>query len=92
MQLPSHRDHKETDTLAQAHKMAIDEFAAEIVKMGDEDLFELMTALEDASEADGERTDTDIVARIALVETEIESRFPGQLLAPFKKWQRARQS
>ena len=77
--------------MAQAHKMAIDEFAAEIAKMGDEDLFELMTALEDASEAEGDRTDTDIVARIALVETEIEGRFPGQLLAPFKEWQRAQQ-
>lgn len=75
--------------MAQAHKMDIDEFVEEIAKMGDEDVFELMTALEDASEADG-RTDTDIVARIALVETEIESRFPGQLLAPFKQWQRER--
>jgi hypothetical protein len=78
--------------LAQAHKMDIDEFATEIEKMSDEDLFELMTALEDASEADGNRTNTDIVARIALVETEIENRFPGQLLAPFKQWKLTRQS
>jgi hypothetical protein len=72
--------------------MDIDEFATEIEKMSDEDLFELMTALEDASEADGNRTDTDIVARIALVETGIENRFPGQLLAPFKQWKLTRQS
>ena len=77
---------QETDALAQAPKMDIDEFATEIEKMSDEDVFELMAALEQASEADGNRTDTDIVARIALVETEIESRFPGQLLAPFRNW------
>ena len=68
---------QETDALAQAPKMDIDEFATEIEKMSDEDVFELMAALEQASEADGNRTDTDIVARIALVETEIESRFPA---------------
>jgi hypothetical protein len=76
--------------LVQARKLAIDEFATEIARMADEDIFELMAALEDASEADGNRTDTDIVARIALVETEIEGRFPGQLLAPFKRWKETR--
>jgi hypothetical protein len=70
--------------------MDVEEFATEIAKMADDELFELMSALEVASEAEGARTDADVVSRIALVETEIESRFPGQLLAPFKKWKQTR--
>ena len=66
--------------------MDINELSTEIERMSDEDVFDLMAALEQASNADGNRTDTDIAARIALVETEIDSRFPGQLLAPFKHW------
>lgn len=49
--------------------MDIDEFASEIAKMADDEIFEPMNALEDASEAEG-KTDTDVVARTALVETE----------------------
>lgn len=76
--------------MAQARKMGVDEFALEIAKMSDDEVFELMSALENASEAEGTSTDSDIVARIALVETEIERRFPGELLAPYTQWKRAR--
>jgi hypothetical protein len=76
--------------MASVPKMDVAEFALAIEKMADEELFELMAALEEASEAEGGETDTDVVARMALVETEIESRFPGQLLTPFKRWKESR--
>ena len=76
--------------MAKTPKKNVAEFASTIEKMADEELFELMAALEDASELEGDNTDTDVVSRIALVETEIENRFPGQLLTPFKRWKETR--
>jgi hypothetical protein len=68
------------------------QFADRLVAMTDEELFELMKTLEDESEnvpADA-RDSSDVFARIAMVETHIEERFPGQLLAPYKDWQQRR--
>ena len=68
------------------------EFADDLATMTDEELFALMQTLEQQSEdvAVEARETSDVFARIALVETAIEDRFPGQLLAPYKDWQQRR--
>ena len=45
------------------------------------------SALEVTSELQRSTTDTDVVARMALVETDMEDRFPGQLLMLFQRWE-----
>jgi hypothetical protein len=68
------------------------DFADDLATMTDEELFALMRTLEAESEDIGTeaRETTDVFAKIALVETAIEDRFPGQLLAPYKEWQQRR--
>ncbi|APO77939.1 hypothetical protein AM571_PC00197 (plasmid) [Rhizobium etli 8C-3] len=68
------------------------DFAQSIEKWTDDEIFELLAKLEIDSEsvsASGE-LEPEIQAKINIVETEIEARFPGQLLAPFKKWKQDR--
>jgi hypothetical protein len=67
-------------------------FADGLAVMTDEELFALMQTLEDESEdvAPEERGTREVFAKIALVETSIEERFPGQLMTPYKDWQRRR--
>ncbi|EJZ18461.1 hypothetical protein RCCGEPOP_25372 [Rhizobium sp. Pop5] len=52
--------------------------------MNDDELFSTMSNLERASEAAEDVEE--ILARIALTETEIERRYPGELLAPYRNW------
>jgi len=68
------------------------EFADRLSAMTDEELFALMQKLEDESEdaPSEDRDSTEVFVRIAMVETAIEERFPGQLLAPYKDWQQRR--
>lgn len=68
------------------------DFADRLAAMGDEELFETMQGLEEESEdiRPDQRDGSDVFAKIALVETAIEDRFPGQLLAPYKDWQQRR--
>ncbi|NEI72502.1 hypothetical protein GR212_23330 [Rhizobium lusitanum] len=67
-------------------------FVDDLSMMPDDELFALMQTLEGESEdvAVEARETSDIFARIALVETAIEDRFPGQLLAPYKEWHQRR--
>lgn len=67
-------------------------FADRLSAMTDEEVFSLMQELETASESltPEHRANNDVFARIAMVETTIEDRFPGQMLAPYKKWQHRR--
>lgn len=64
------------------------EFATLLEAMIDDELFAAMRELERASEEvpAEKRDESEIFARIALAETAIEDRFPGQLLAPYKEW------
>ncbi len=65
-------------------------FADVLSAMAEEELYEAMRDLETKSEElsrAGQDT-SDVLARIAQVETEIETRFPGQKLAPYKNWKR----
>lgn len=67
-------------------------FTDRLAAMTEDELFETMDELERASAAirPEERDRSDVFARIALVETAIEDRFPGQLLAAYKDWQQRR--
>jgi hypothetical protein len=68
------------------------EFAQSIEKWTDDEVFELLVKLESESESASSREEVEIgiQARIIVVENEIETRFPGQILAPFKKWKQDR--
>lgn len=68
------------------------EFADRLGAMTDEEVFAMMQKLEETSESISpeNRDDSDVFAQIAMVETAIEDRFPGQLLAPYKDWKQRR--
>ena len=69
---------------------SIDDFASRLAAMIDDELYQTMELLEELSEAP-ERGDVDeILARIALIETEIERRHPGQLMRPYLDWKEAK--
>jgi len=63
-------------------------FEDQLSAMPDEELFALMRKLEGESEniPPEDRDSSEVFVRIAMVETAIEERFPGQLLAPYKDW------
>jgi hypothetical protein len=70
------------------------DFADDLSAMTDEELFALMQKLEHESEnvSSDERDASDVFAKIAMVETAIEGRFPGQLLASYKEWKQRQTS
>ena len=61
----------------------VSDFASRLEAMTSDEVFSAMNLLERHSE-DGDQDE--ILARIALVEEEIERRFPGQKLAPYRYW------
>jgi hypothetical protein len=61
-------------------------FETALATMTDDEVFEAMSQLESMSEREEE--DERALAFIQLAETEIERRFPGQALSPYKAWQR----
>lgn len=66
-------------------------YASGLAAMTDDEVFREMRALEERSEAGSTHVHVEleeILAQIALVEQEIEQRFPGQALAPYKLWRR----
>ena len=63
----------------------ISDFASRLEAMTIDEVVNAMSLLEKQSEDDvSERDET--LSRIALVEEEIERRFPGQKLAPYRDW------
>ncbi len=68
----------------------IEDLVARLETMTDEEVFITMCKLELASEAAGEEIRDEILARIALAESEIERRYPGQVLAPYREWKQRR--
>ncbi|PLK73189.1 hypothetical protein C0V73_00065 [Rhizobium sp. TH135] len=63
----------------------VSDLASRLEAMTDDEVFAAMKSLEMRSE-DSTSDRDEILARIALVEDEIERRFPGQLLAPYRQW------
>ncbi|WP_144576886.1 hypothetical protein [Agrobacterium sp. DE0009] len=49
----------------------------------DDELFQKMRGLEIRSEEEGL---DEVAAQVELTASEIENRFPGQALAPYKRW------
>ena len=66
------------------------EFARRLEAMSDDELFETMDKLEGTSETTPRDEDPHTFAKIVLTESVIERRFPGQLLQPYKAWQKNR--
>jgi uncharacterized protein YciU (UPF0263 family) len=64
----------------------VDDLARRLGAMIDDELFAVMELLEKASENPQQRDLDDVLARIALTETEIEKRYPGMLLLPYREW------
>ncbi|CDZ42324.1 Hypothetical protein NGAL_HAMBI1146_50900 [Neorhizobium galegae bv. officinalis] len=63
----------------------VSDFSSRLEAMTSDEVFTAMHSLERHSEDDvGDHDET--LARIALVEEEIERRFPGQKLAPYRDW------
>ncbi|MHC2569827.1 hypothetical protein [Rhizobium leguminosarum] len=63
----------------------ISNFAFRVEAMTIDEVFEAMSLLEKHSEDQvSDRDET--LSRITLVEEEIERRFPGQKLAPYRDW------
>ena len=78
--------------MAERQNFDAGDFADDLAVMTNEELFALMQTLEHESEdiVVEARETSDVFAKIALVETAIEDRFPGQLLAPYKEWRQRR--
>jgi ABC-type proline/glycine betaine transport system ATPase subunit len=68
---------------------SVEELASHFTAMSIEEVFATMRQLEVLSEnVEGEERE-EVLSRIALVEEEIERRFPGQLLAPYRDWKKS---
>lgn len=61
------------------------ELAAKLEAMTADEVFAAMRALEHRSETAAEDRD-ETLGMITLVEEEIERRYPGQMLAPYRTW------
>ncbi|GAA3065672.1 hypothetical protein GCM10010520_11870 [Rhizobium viscosum] len=64
----------------------VDEIGAQLPAMTDEEIFGAMRWLETNSESAAGSDRQEVLARIVLIEEEIERRFPGQVLAPYRDW------
>ncbi|MBB3136023.1 hypothetical protein FHS26_003770 [Rhizobium pisi] len=64
----------------------VEELATRLEAMTDDELFLTMSELEKASNATKNDAAEEVLFRIALTEEEIERRYPGQVLAPYRDW------
>lgn len=65
----------------------VSDFATRLQAMTGDEVFAAMSALEAHSEDNAiDREET--LSRITLVEEEIERRFPGQMLTPYRDWKK----
>ncbi|MGZ2488249.1 hypothetical protein ACVITL_006834 [Rhizobium pisi] len=64
----------------------VEELATRLEAMTDDELFLTMSELEKASNATQNDAAEEVLFRIALTEEEIERRYPGQVLAPYRDW------
>jgi chorismate mutase len=65
----------------------VSDFATRLEAMTSDEVFAAMNSLEKHSEDDASDRE-EILSGITLVEEEIERRFPGQMLAPYRDWKR----
>ncbi|AIC31592.1 MULTISPECIES: hypothetical protein [Rhizobium] len=64
----------------------VEDLANRLEAMTDDELFETMNELEKASDRADQDAMEEVLSRIALTESEIERRYPGRLLAPYRDW------
>lgn len=64
----------------------VEDLASRLEAMTDDEVFATMRELERASDAAGDDAGDEILPRIALTDSEIERRYPGELLAPYRNW------
>ncbi|NKF31054.1 hypothetical protein HER21_31880 [Pseudomonas sp. BGM005] len=64
----------------------VEDLASRLEAMTDDELFETMNELEKVSDRAEHDTTEEALSRIALTESEIERRYPGRLLAPYRDW------
>ncbi|EPE96153.1 hypothetical protein [Rhizobium grahamii] len=81
---------KQTSDPAFASSEAFDfwKFDTSLFRLSVDELFHLMKTLdEEASAAVGDDfDDSELFARIEMVETQIEKRYPGRAMTPYKQW------
>jgi hypothetical protein len=65
------------------------DIASRLEAMTDDEVFTAMRTLEAVSEGAESAGRDETLARIAIIEAEIERRFPGQLLAPYRDWKKS---
>ncbi|MBN7808845.1 hypothetical protein JZX86_26310 [Agrobacterium rosae] len=63
------------------------DFATRLEAMTNDEVFSIMSSLEKHSE-DDVRDQEEVLSRIMLVEEEIERRFPGRMLTPYRDWKK----
>ncbi|WP_043626478.1 hypothetical protein [Ensifer sp. ZNC0028] len=67
----------------------IADFAGRLEAMSQDEVFSVMSDLEAAASECAEGSERqEVLSRIALTEEEIQKRFPGQLLAPYREWRK----
>ncbi|MBB6510607.1 chorismate mutase [Rhizobium soli] len=66
----------------------VSDFATRLEVMTSYEVFAAMSLLEEHSE-DNASDREEILSRITLVEEEIERRFPGQMLTPYRDWKKS---
>ena len=69
----------------------VSDFATRLEAMTSDEVFGAMSALDARSEDDASDREENL-SRIALVEEEIERRFPGQKLTPYREWKKEQSS
>ena len=65
-----------------------DDAARELEHMTGDELFTTLMTLVEESEVVELAGREDVLSVIALVQSEVERRYPGQLLAPFRDWKK----
>ncbi|WP_446737854.1 hypothetical protein [Rhizobium sp. CFBP 8752] len=65
----------------------VSDFATRLEAMTSDEVFAAMSLLEKHSE-DNASDREETLSRITLVEEEIERRFPGQMLTPYRDWKK----
>jgi hypothetical protein len=64
----------------------VSDFATRLEAMTSDEVFAAMSSLEKHSDDANDREE--ILSRMTLVEEEIERRFPGQMLVPYRDWKK----
>ncbi|MDR6821042.1 hypothetical protein J2X76_006242 [Neorhizobium sp. 2083] len=65
------------------------DMAPRLEAMTVDEVFAMMDALEKESEHTDRAAQDEVLARIALIQDEIDRRFPGQRLAPYQDWKKS---